>query len=225
VFDRENENENQPRPLVKFCGLARPGDALAAARLGADFLGFVFSPESERRVSPGEAGTFETGSAKRVGVFVNESPEETLAAVSLARLDYVQFHGAQTTAAAEIAGPGRVIRAIWPERFRNPRELERELREWEDFAAYFLFDAGLSGGGHGRAIDLDSLSFLGLTKKKSFLAGGLTPENVKKLWPRAEKNLVGFDFNSGVETAPGMKDEKAMARVMETFGKKGRGSP
>ncbi len=40
---------------IKFCGITRREDALAAARLGVDAIGFVFHRKSPRYVDPGRA--------------------------------------------------------------------------------------------------------------------------------------------------------------------------
>jgi phosphoribosylanthranilate isomerase len=210
--------ENFIRPLVKFCGLTRQEDALRASRLGADFAGFVMTPRSKRHICPVRARDIDTGTLGRVGVFVCEGVGDIIKAMETARLDFAQLHGPYGTGAGEAIGPERVIRAVWPEKHETRQSLEEHLSKWESFAKYFLFDAGLSEGGHGRRIDSDDLSFLSCTSKKSFLAGGLGPENVSGLWPAKEKNLCGFDFNSGVEASPGVKDWDAMEAVMENLG-------
>jgi phosphoribosylanthranilate isomerase len=206
-------------PLVKFCGLRRKEDATLALKLNADFAGFIFSPQSKRYISPEEVSQIETGNLKRVGVFVNEDAKVILKIIGIAKLDFVQLHGEQGINEAEQIDPHRIIRVMWPERYQSISQLEKHMETWDKYANYFLFDAGKFGGGHGRKMIVSSLSFLSLLNKKSFLAGGLSPDNISGFWPNKEKNLVGFDFNSGVEISPGIKNHRSMEKVMKILGK------
>ncbi|MDR1035335.1 MAG: phosphoribosylanthranilate isomerase [Deltaproteobacteria bacterium] len=139
-------------PLVKFCGLRSGADALRAESLGADLAGFIFHPSSPRAVTPSEAAAADSGGLVRVGVFVRQRASEILEIMRAARLDLAQFHGDQTVSDALAVGPGRVVRVFWPERHPDGASLLDELAAWRDFARMFLFDAGISGGGHGRAL-------------------------------------------------------------------------
>jgi phosphoribosylanthranilate isomerase len=198
-------------PLLKFCGLRLAGDCQAAWRLGADLAGFIFHPGSPRRVSPAEAAAADTGGLVRVGVFVAQGASEILEIMDEAALDLAQFHGRQTLKDAAQIGPERVVRVFWPERHAEDGSLDRELAEWRDAARMFLFDAGGSGGGHGRSL-AGGLDFLARAGKPSLLAGGLGPAILAKLPDlAASAMLAGFDLNSGVESSPGVKDYGLMA--------------
>ena len=96
-------------PVVKICGLTRPGDVAAAARAGAWALGFVFA-ESRRRTSPeqvrqllAQAG-LEWPAARPliVGVFGEASPEEVVSVARVVGLDGVQLHGRAGPTALEV---------------------------------------------------------------------------------------------------------------------------
>jgi phosphoribosylanthranilate isomerase len=127
--------------------------------------------------------------------------------MDLAELDFAQFHGEQDLAAAKALGPERVIRVFWPERYAlEPEKLSLDLAKWADFSAFFLFDAGDKGGGHGRKLNRLSV----LSPKPYLWAGGLAEEDLWRLWPASDPNFLGFDFNSKVETAPGIKDQLAI---------------
>ena len=59
---------------VKICGITRAEDALAAARAGAQALGFMFYPPSPRNVAPEASAAIIAGLppfVSAVGVFVN----------------------------------------------------------------------------------------------------------------------------------------------------------
>jgi phosphoribosylanthranilate isomerase len=200
-------------PKLKFCGITRQEDASKAAALGACLMGFVFHPGSPRDLSPKDASVIHSQGVPRVGVFVGQDGREILPVMGEAALSYAQFHGAQTKEDAEIVGPERVIRVFWPETARDPDSFRRELEGWANHAAFFLFDAGSGGGGHGRGIPEKSLGLLGRSPKGYLLAGGLTPDNARGLWPGNDGKLLGFDFNSGVESSPGIKDHTLMERA------------
>ncbi|MDR3038129.1 MAG: phosphoribosylanthranilate isomerase [Candidatus Adiutrix sp.] len=203
----------RPRYILKICGLTRAEDAFMSAALGADWLGFIFHPASPRRVAAAEVAGFETGGAKRVGVFVDQSPAEVRRLMAEARLDLAQLHGGQGPEFCREVGAERVIRVFWPQRYPRAADLEAEMAAYRDAAAYFIFDAGLSGGGHGRGLDIDSLTALS-PPRPWLLAGGLTAAGARAAAAKNPAGLAGFDFNSKVETSPGVKDRRLVAAAL-----------
>jgi phosphoribosylanthranilate isomerase len=159
-------------------------------------------------VTAGQAARIETPGAKRVGVFVGQGPAEIAATMAAARLDLAQLHGDHGPEAAEAAGPERVIKVFWPERQRLPGAgppLAEELELWRPWAKWYLFDAGVAIGGHGRKLAADFQSPV-----PYLLAGGLAADDVCALWPASDNMLLGFDLSSSLESAPGRKDPEAI---------------
>ena len=84
---------------VKICGITNLEDALAAADLGADMLGFNFYEGSKRYVEPAEAAKIIIGLDGRVdpvGVFVNADLGTIQRTVEAAGFAAVQLHGDET---------------------------------------------------------------------------------------------------------------------------------
>lgn len=207
---------------IKICGLTREEDALAAARMGADFLGFVFAPSSPRRIDAERAkrivhyvrgwmkqehdrrqvdarcAPFEPRELRFVGVFANQPIEEIDSIVTHAGLDIVQLHGDES--AEEVAAMRLpVIKA-----FRVGVELSEPVGY--GLAHWYLFDAASAAGLGGTGTRFDWNLVKGLFEDKPFfLAGGLTPENVGEAIRTVHPFAV--DVASGVESAPGIKDE------------------
>lgn len=207
-------------PAIKVCGLTREEDVRLCLELGIDFTGFIFAPGSPRRVSPKAASRLPSGSAARVGVFVNQTLDEVRSIMSLAGLDYAQLHGNEDADFCRALGPERVIRVLWPERLL-PRKgesaepsgealleaLHRECAVYADSCALFLLDAGSGGGGSGRVLPWSMLA--GFAPPRPWLlAGGLGPLNAAKAF--AACTPFGVDCNSAVESAPGIKDAKLL---------------
>ena len=67
-----------PPPLVKICGLREEGDAVHAARSGADLVGIILVPGAARAVEPGTVGA---GISRAVGAFREQDPTPSLAAL------------------------------------------------------------------------------------------------------------------------------------------------
>ena len=81
---------------VKICGITNVDDARTAVEAGANALGFVFVPESPRRVTAEAAQSIITEvprHVEKVGVFVNESVNAVSEIVQRAGLTAVQLHG------------------------------------------------------------------------------------------------------------------------------------
>ena len=100
---------------VKICGITSLADARVAVDAGADALGFMFYPESPRRVTPAQAAVmaaqlppFEA----RGGVFVNPDRDFVREASAAVGLDAPQCHGEATPAFCQsFARPHPVIKA------------------------------------------------------------------------------------------------------------------
>ncbi len=206
---------------VKICGITRAEDAELAVALGADYLGFVFVPESPRSVTPEQARQVIESTSRRagavsttrrhddsttrfVGVFRNASRDEILPTIEVANLDIIQVHGSWDSRQPPTANrqPVPVIQAF---------SVQNELPDTDTAADYILFD---TGGGTGRTFDWSLLAAYPRTKP-FFLAGGITPDNVAEAIARTQPFAI--DLASGVESAPGIKDHQKMKRLFEAI--------
>jgi phosphoribosylanthranilate isomerase len=89
------------------------------------------------------------------------------------------------------------------------------LAEYEASCDFFLFDTkGALPGGNGTAFDWQILA--GYTGTTPFLlSGGLGPDNLPALLDFHHPQLYGFDFNSHLETAPGLKDVATTRELLQ----------
>jgi phosphoribosylanthranilate isomerase len=206
-----------PGPVrVKVCGLRTPGEALAAAEAGADWIGLNFHPPSPRYVDIDTAAAIVAAlpsSARAVGLFVDRPPSEVASVASRLGLRIVQLHGAEPAADLLALAGFTLIRAF---RLADASSIDRMLSYLQEAADLgrapdaVLVDAFVAGlpGGTGRSIAdelLDALPSL----PRLILAGGLTPENVGERVARVRPWMV--DVAGGVESAPGRKDPARVA--------------
>ena len=201
--------------FVKICGITCVEDALAAAKLGANILGFVFA-DSPRQAEPATVKHIMRilgGDVKTVGVFTEES-EEVLRLIDDLGLAYVQLHGGQSDEFAHRIGGSRVIRAV---RIRN----EASLNALTDYQAsvYYLLDSYRPGiaGGTGEVFDWTLAAQAKSFGKPVFLSGGLTPGNVAEAIETVRPYAV--DVASGVEESPGRKDHTKVKEFIENVRK------
>jgi phosphoribosylanthranilate isomerase len=120
-------------------------------------------------------------------------------------LDLLQFHGTVDTSTID-SFPAKVILALRPENAAAMADLGQYSNVWG-----FLFDRAPAGvfGGSGRSWSYERIAGLE-TDKPVLVAGGLTPDNVADAIRRSGAPIV--DVCSGVEAAPGIKDEGLMKR-------------
>jgi phosphoribosylanthranilate isomerase len=195
---------------IKVCGITNIDDAMAAAASGADALGFIFHRPSPRCVPPGRAAEIIAAlpsGVVTVGVFVNRPAREIIQVADRCGLDMIQLHGDERPADCRPFPPERLIKAFSP---RTPEETAA-------LAAYpvraFLIDArqGERYGGTGKRADW-MLAALIVRRYALVLAGGLNETNVAAALAAVAPAAV--DLNSGVERAPGMKDEGKLRRTI-----------
>ena len=196
---------------IKICGITNEEDALVAAQLGADALGFIFAPSPRQILAERAREIIDIlpPMVQTVGVFVDEDPEKVANTAAHCRLDLLQLHGSES--------PGycsrfdrRVIKAM---RMRSQQDL-LGLSEYSDIVNGLLLDTYVSNhcGGTGIAFDWN----LALQAKKYgriILAGGLSPENVAA--PVDMVRPYAVDASSCLEQSPGVKDHGKIARFIE----------
>jgi phosphoribosylanthranilate isomerase len=192
---------------VKICGLTRRSDAVSAISAGADMVGLVFWAGSRRAVDLAQASAIVAGLAShvwRVGVFVNSTRDEIQRIRAALDLTAIQLHGDEPPELLD-GWPCPVIRAV---RLREPDDAERALSRYRP--DYFLCE-GASGdayGGAGARFDWEWAR--AFPAERLIVAGGLHPGNVAAAVHALRP--FGIDVATGVESAPGVKDE---SRVVE----------
>ncbi len=188
--------------LVKVCGMRETANIREVEQAGADWMGFIFYPESPRFVR--EVPDYLPRKAKRAGVFVNASKEKICETVSLFGLDLVQLHGHESPGFCEdIRRIG--IKVIKSFRFGDQFG-EEEVESYHGKCDYFLFDSPTSlYGGSGEKFDWGTLSnYCGNTP--FLLSGGITPGDAGALKAFSHPKCIGVDINSRFEIAPAQKD-------------------
>lgn len=200
-------------PKIKFCGITRKEDAELAIKLGVDAIGLVFFPESKRYISPIQAASIINNLPPFltiVGVFVNPTTQEVQEILKHVRLNCLQFHGNET---AEFCNSFHMpfIKA-----FRignNDVQLENFAKQYPKANAVLL-DTDIAGewGGSGKTFNWQHVLTDSLTKPW-ILSGGLTVDNVTDAI--RELSPYAVDVSSGIEQAPGIKDEIKMRAFVE----------
>ncbi len=203
----------------KVCGLTREQDLLDAAKSGAVYGGLIFAAKSPRCVSRAHAAELCRYNAEQprklamVGVFVNESPAKMAELANELKLSALQLHGSESS--EDIAKLKQLLEQnghqaeIWK---AVPVNVDGgELPTLPEGADRYLYDSksGDNFGGTGKHFDWQQ----GLAQReRAMLAGGLSPDNAALA---ATQGFFGLDFNSGVESAPGIKDRAALQAVFK----------
>ncbi|MEA1065141.1 bifunctional indole-3-glycerol-phosphate synthase TrpC/phosphoribosylanthranilate isomerase TrpF [Erwinia sp. HR93] len=192
----------------KVCGLTRPEDARAAHQAGAIYGGLIFVPESPRALTQEAAQAVINGAPLRyVGVFRNATPEVIAEYAGGLNLYAVQLHGTENQSAIDAlreALPPEV--QIWKALSVSHSLPARTLRHVDRY----VLDNGQ--GGTGQRFNWSLLADAELSNV--MLAGGLSADNCVDA---ANAGCVGLDFNSGVESAPGVKDTQKITAVFQTL--------
>ena len=203
---------------VKICGLSDITHVRVAAEAGAEWAGFVLFPKSPRNVLGSGVSALEhfqelVSAAADFGIgsvaLLVDPDDDLFHDVALdIQPNAIQLHGAESVAQ---------VNRMW-------RDCAGEIELWKAFSVdadtdlttldmwsvdRYLLDAKAPAesdlpGGNGAAFDWQLLQDLHLSKPW-ILAGGLTLENVSAAIDATGAPMV--DVSSGVETAPGVKDE------------------
>ena len=187
---------------IKFCGLFRRCDIETANELKPEYIGFVFAPKSRRYVTTEKAEELKkmlVPNIKAAGVFADEMPKTVAKLLNDGVIDIAQLHGSEDESYIKQLRQLTdkiIIKAFCIE---NASDI---LYAEQSTADYILFD---SGAGTGTVFDWKLIQNI---KRPYFLAGGLSPDNVKNAVNMFHPYAV--DVSSGIETN-GVKDKIKMA--------------
>lgn len=173
---------------VKICGVKTEEAAKAAVQAGADYIGVVLAP-SRRQVSVEQASRLRRvipKEVKMVGVFKDQPISQVNNIAQSVGVDFVQLHGSESLEECM--------------RSRIPVIKGITINELGKFLPYLsvvdklLVDSPIPGS--GQSFNWENVAIP--SDRPFFLAGGLTPENVKRAI--METQPTGVDVSSGVET-------------------------
>ncbi len=220
---RESVRDSFPgKPLAKICGVTNAEDAILAAELGANMLGFVFYAKSARKASAQAVREIAKEIGERfgdarpllVGVVAESGSPEEATALSLASegaLDGIQFHGYRIPEEEPMDFGRYEARRIQTE------SQAKEIRK--DYRLSFprtLIDAyhPETVGGTGMRI-ADALVDTVRERNALWMAGGISPENIGTIVERFQPELV--DLSTSLEEFPGKKDPKRLQEFFEAI--------
>lgn len=226
---------------VKVCGMRDAENIRDVIGLDIDMIGFIFWKKSPRFVSnisvkagilpdqnsfvekddngnttsDNESMSQNNRKAKRVGVFVDEMPQNVVTNAYNYKLDFIQLHGNESTIyidnlkrtlVPDILPDVKFIKAI---SIREADDVKR-WREYKDHVDMFLFDTKCKCvGGSGEQFDWNVLDnydgdipFL--------LSGGIGPDDAERVKSFHHPMCIGIDLNSRFEISPALKDVESL---------------
>jgi phosphoribosylanthranilate isomerase len=218
-------NSRRAVTWVKICGTTSLADAQMSVAAGADALGFIFAP-SPRHIDTDVAAEIVkavSGEVETIGVFVNELPSRIAEIARQVGLSGVQLHGDE--AAEQLAefrrelGQPKIIKALSGINLQQNSYLvlEKYLGAARSSLDAMLLDSGSAErrGGTGVPFDWESAQPTASRIREQMpliIAGGLNAGNVAQALDLFQP--WGVDVVSGVESAPGKKDEGKLRDFM-----------
>ena len=200
---------------LKICGLRDADNALVAAGSGADYLGFNFVPGVRRQLLVDEARAVIDDFRDRregtlpglVGLFADQSADEVNCAVAVCGLDFAQLCGQEPRDYWRLIEVPVIKMVKVRDDGDRDRAVAGTIRGVEEVVAdghrvlLDKYEAGAKGG-TGKTFDWRIADEVA-ERYDFLLAGGLTPENVRRAID--EVSPWGVDVSSGIETG-GVKD-------------------
>ncbi|NCD33376.1 MAG: phosphoribosylanthranilate isomerase [Spartobacteria bacterium] len=195
---------------MKICGITRLEDALKAAELGVNYLGFIFVPQSPRCVDAAFAQEVRARlpvSVKTVGVFMDQPLDYVQRTADVCDFDVLQLHGDEPSSwVSQLDG-----RTIWK---AVHLQCDADVVAISVYPADALLVDAMSGqqrGGTGKVADWSLAATLS-ARRRVVLAGGLSVENMASALQTVKPYAV--DINSRIEDAPGKKNHEKMEQIL-----------
>lgn len=200
---------------IKVCGMRNPENVRQLCQLPISYIGFIFHPQSSRFVGE-DFDVAVTRSVpkgiKKVGVFVDATPEYVLSKVDKYDLECVQFHGKENPAFCEFM-KNELITTIKAFGVDDTFDF-RQILPYRNACDYILFDTKSPvHGGTGNKFNWDVLRAY-IYDMPVFLSGGISVDDVDAIKKLEWLNIKAVDINSKFETQPAMKDIEAVKKFV-----------
>ena len=195
--------------------------------LGVDMIGLIFYPPSPRYVQQFSSGAgiipdYAPDMGKtplRVGVFVDDMPQNIVTRVYNYKLDYIQLHGNEpretlenlrATIDPDIKPKIKIIKAISV----SSAEDIKKYKEYVGAADLFLFDTKCKTvGGGGEQFDWQVLQAYD-GDVPFLLSGGIGPDDAERIKNFHHPKCIGIDLNSKFEIEPALKDVEKLKQFL-----------
>lgn len=195
--------------------------------LGVDMIGLIFYPPSPRYVQQFSSGAgiipdYAPDMGKtplRVGVFVDDMPQNIVTRVYNYKLDYIQLHGNEpretlenlrATIDPDIKPKIMIIKAISV----SSAEDIKKYKEYVGAADLFLFDTKCKTvGGSGEQFDWQVLQAYD-GDVPFLLSGGIGPDDAERIKNFHHPKCIGIDLNSKFEIEPALKDVEKLKQFL-----------
>ena len=195
--------------------------------LGVDMIGLIFYPQSPRYVQMLSSGAgiipdYAPDMGKtplRVGVFVDDMPQNIVTRVYNYKLDYIQLHGNEpretlenlrATIDPDIKPKIKIIKAISV----SSAEDIKKYKEYVGAADLFLFDTKCKTvGGSGEQFDWQVLQAYD-GDVPFLLSGGIGPDDAERIKNFHHPKCIGIDLNSKFEIEPALKDVEKLKQFL-----------
>ena len=195
--------------------------------LGVDMIGLIFYPPSPRYVQQFSSGAgiipdYAPDMGKtplRVGVFVDDMPQNIVTRVYNYKLDYILLHGNEpretlenlrATIDPDIKPKIKIIKAISV----SSAEDIKKYKEYVGAADLFLFDTKCKTvGGSGEQFDWQVLQAYD-GDVPFLLSGGIGPDDAERIKNFHHPKCIGIDLNSKFEIEPALKDVEKLKQFL-----------
>nr|WP_297145276.1 phosphoribosylanthranilate isomerase [uncultured Prevotella sp.] len=213
--------------IIKVCGMRDADNIRDISALGVDMIGLIFYPPSPRYVQQFSSGAgiipdYAPDMGKtplRVGVFVDDMPQNIVTRVYNYKLDYIQLHGNEpretlenlrATIDPDIKPKVKIIKAISV----SSAEDIKKYKEYVGAADLFLFDTECKTvGGSGEQFDWQVLQAYD-GDVPFLLSGGIGPDDVERIKNFHHPKCIGIDLNSKFEIEPALKDVEKLKQFL-----------
>ena len=208
---------------IKICGIKKIETLKCCIQNNINYFGLIFYKKSPRFVSYESALDLINYSKNKnissVGVFVNENIEYLNKMIKKLNFNFVQLHGKENDEYIKEIKKNhntKIIKVISVSTLNDIKKVTKYPN-----SDLFLFDYKPSKkelpGGNAKKFNWSLLRGIKI-EKPWFLSGGININNINDIKDYAIP--YGIDVSSGVEEKPGIKNNKKIVSLINTYGSK-----